>query len=47
MRENRSLRDRFLRLIGTVLRIDSSLDPDTVLREVVDGARALTGTGHE
>ena len=42
-RENRSLRDRFARLSGTVLRINSSLDLDTVLREVVDAARALTG----
>ena len=42
-RENRSLRDRFARLSGTVLRINSSLDLDTVLREVVDSARALTG----
>ncbi len=43
-RENRSLRDRFSRLSGTVLRINSSLDLDAVLREVVDSARALTGT---
>ena len=42
-RENRSLRDRFARLGGTVLRINSSLDLETVLREVVDSARALTG----
>ena len=42
-RENRSLRDRFARLIGTVLRINSSLDLDTVLQEVVDSACALTG----
>ena len=42
-RENRSIRDRFARLSGTVLRINSSLDLDTVLREVVDSARALTG----
>ncbi len=44
-RENRSLRDRFARLSGTVLRINSSLDLDTVLKEVVDSARALTGAG--
>ena len=44
-RENRSLRDRFSRLSGTVLRINSSLDLDTVLREVVDSACALTGAG--
>ena len=42
-RENWSLRDRFARLIGTVLRINSSLDLDTVLQEVVDSACALTG----
>ena len=42
-RENRALRHRFSRLSSTVLRIDSSLDLDTVLREVVDSARALTG----
>ncbi|WP_428276367.1 response regulator [Candidatus Palauibacter sp.] len=44
-RENRSLRDGFERLSGTVLRVNSSLDLDTVLREVVDSARALTGAG--
>ena len=42
-RENRSLRDRFARLSGTALRVSSSLDLDTVLREVVESARALTG----
>ena len=42
-RENRSLRDRFSRLSGTVLRVNSSLDLATVLQEVVDSARALTG----
>ncbi len=42
-REIRSVRDRFSRLSGTVLRVNSSLDLDTVLREVVDSARALTG----
>ena len=45
-RENRSLRDRFSRLSRTVLRISSSLDLDTVLREVIDSACALTGAGH-
>jgi DNA-binding response OmpR family regulator/signal transduction histidine kinase len=44
-RENRSLRDRFARLTGTVLRINSSLDLDTVLQEAADSARALTGAG--
>ncbi len=43
-RENRALRDRFARLSGAVLRISSSLDLDTVLREAIDGARALTGS---
>jgi len=42
-REIRSLRDRFARLSGTVLRINSTLDLDTVLREVIDSACALTG----
>ena len=47
-RENRSLRDRFSRLIGTVLRINSSPNLDTVLQGVVDSACALTGAsqGH-
>ena len=45
-REIRSLRDRFARLGATVLRINSSLDPDTVLQEVVDSACALTGAAH-
>ena len=44
-REIRSLRDRFARLSGTALRVNSSLELDTVLREVVDSARALTGAG--
>ena len=43
-RENRALKDRFARLSGAVLRISSSLDLDTVLREAIDGARALTGS---
>ena len=42
-RENRALRDRFSRLSSTVLRINSSLDLDTVLQEVIDSACALTG----
>ena len=44
-RENRSLRARFARLSDTVLRINSSLDLDTVLQEVADSARALIGAG--
>ena len=33
-------------LVAAILRIGASLDPDTVLREPVDGARALTGARH-
>ena len=42
-REIRSLRDRFSRLSGTAVRVNSTLDLDAVLREVVESARALTG----
>ncbi len=42
-REIALLRDRTSRLSAASLRIAASLDLDTVLREVVDGARALTG----
>ena len=42
-RENRALRDRFVRLSSAVLRINSSLDLAIVLQEVVDSARTLTG----
>ena len=38
-----ALRDRGSRLNAAILRISASLDLDTVLREVVDSARALTG----
>ena len=41
--ENAALRERISALSGAVLRISASLDLDTVLREVVDSARALTG----
>ena len=41
--EIRALRERLSRLSTAVLRISSSLDLDTVLREVVASARALTG----
>ena len=41
--ENAALRDRISKLSDAVLRISSSLDLETVLREVVDSARALTG----
>ena len=42
-RENAALRERIALLNAAILRINASLDLDTVLREVVDGARALTG----
>ena len=38
-----ALEKRFSRLSAAVLRISASLDLDTVLQEVVDSARALTG----
>ena len=40
--EIRALRERLSKLNSAVLRISSSLDLDTVLREVVASARALT-----
>ena len=42
-RENEALRDRLSRLSEASLRITEDLDIDTVLQEVVDGARSLTG----
>ena len=42
-RRMEALEERVSRLSGAVLRISSSLDLDTVLQEVVDSARALTG----
>ena len=45
-RENEALRDRMSRLNGAVLRISASLDVNTVLHEVVESARALTGAGY-
>ncbi len=41
-RENEQLRERISRLNSAILRINSSLDVNTVLREVVESARALT-----
>ncbi len=38
-----ALQERFSRLCGAILRISASLDLETVLQEVVDSARALTG----
>ena len=42
-RENEALRNRCSNLCAAVLRINTSLEVTTVLREVVDSARALTG----
>ncbi len=42
-RENETLRDRISRLSAAVLRISASLDLDTVLHEIVESARAVTG----
>ena len=42
-REIAALRERSSQLHGAILRISASLDLDTVLREVVDSARTLTG----
>ncbi len=41
--ENEALRNRISRLSAAVLRVSASLDLDTVLHEVVESARALTG----
>ena len=42
-RENAALRERISALSAASLRIGSSLDLDTVLREIAESARALTG----
>ena len=42
-REIEALRDRISRLSAAVLRISASLDLDTVLHEIVESARAVTG----
>ena len=42
-REIEALRDRSSRLSAAILRISASLDPNTVLHEVVESARELTG----
>ena len=44
MQENQALRERLTRLSGAGLRINESLDFDTVLQEVVDSARSLTSS---
>ena len=41
--ENEVLRNRLSRLSAAVLRVSASLDLNTVLQEVVESARALTG----
>ena len=41
--ENERLRDRISKLSAASLRISASLDLDTVLKEVVESARSLTG----
>ena len=43
--EIEALRERLSRLSKASLRISESLDLNTVLREVVDSARALSGAG--
>ena len=43
-REIERLREHISRLCAASLRISSSLDVDTVLREIVESARALTGS---
>ena len=42
-READALRERITRLSSAILRVGRTLDVDVVLREAVDGARALTG----
>ncbi|MCY3923219.1 MAG: response regulator [Chloroflexi bacterium] len=45
LRQNKALPERHSRLSRALVRISASLDLDTVLREVVDSARAVTGAG--
>ncbi len=42
-REIEALRERISALTGAILRISASLDVDTVLKEVAEAARGLTG----
>ncbi len=42
-RRNDALQERISRLTAAILRVSASLDLDTVLQEIVDSARALTG----
>ena len=41
--ETQALRDRLIRMCEACHRINESLDLDTVLQEVLDSARSLTG----
>ena len=43
IQENTALRERIAKLNAAILRINASLDLETVLNEVVDSARQLTG----
>ena len=45
-RENGALRERFSALNAAILRINASLDLNTVLREAVESARRLTGASY-
>ena len=45
-RQIEALQDRNARLTAAILRISASLDLDTVLEEIVESARALTGARH-
>ena len=45
-RENAALRDRLAGLSAASLRISESLELDSVLQEIADGARQLTGAAH-
>ncbi len=46
VQETEALRGRVSALSAAILRINASLEVDAVLREVIDGARALTGARH-
>ena len=45
-RETTELRDRLSRLSEASLRINETLDLDTVLQEVIDSARSLAGASY-
>ena len=42
-RRNEALQERISRLTAAILRVSASLNVNTVLQEIVDSARALTG----